>query len=80
MGYRLLAPDEASALPHNGGALGLDVERAQRITDDGMAFDIIRVKQVRPGSAGKRAGFRAGDQLIAVDDRVFAALPNSPPM
>jgi hypothetical protein len=26
-----------------------DVERAQQITDDGITFDMIRVKQVRRG-------------------------------
>jgi hypothetical protein len=45
MGYRLLSVQEASRLPRNHGALGVDVERATQITDDGMTFDIIRVKQ-----------------------------------
>jgi membrane-associated protease RseP (regulator of RpoE activity) len=74
MGYRLLSQEDGASLPHNGGALGMDIERAQHITDDGLAFDIIRVKQVRPGSPGAQAGFRAGDQIIAVDGRVFASL------
>ena len=46
----------------------------QQITDDGMTFDIIRVKQVRSGSAGAQAGFRRGDQIIAVDGRVFPSI------
>ena len=74
MGYRLVSQDDAASLPRNGGALGMDIERAQHITDDGLAFDIIRVKQVRRGSPGAQAGFRAGDQIIAVDGRVFASL------
>jgi PDZ domain len=74
MGYRLLSVQEASRLPRNHGALGMDVERAQQITDEGMTFDIIRVKQVRPGSAGVQAGFRRGDQIIAVDGRVFPSI------
>ena len=74
MGYRLVSQADAAALPHNGGALGMDIERAQHITDDGLAFDIIRVKQVRRGSPGAQAGFHAGDQIIAVDGRVFASL------
>jgi hypothetical protein len=74
MGYRLLSVQEAAALPHNQGALGLDVERGQQITDGGMTFNIIRVKQVRPGSAGARAGFKQGDQIIALDGRVFPTL------
>jgi S1-C subfamily serine protease len=74
MGYRLLSVQEASGLPHNQGALGLDVERAQQITDSGLTFSLIRVKQVRRNSAGARAGFHAGDQIIALDGRVFPTL------
>ena len=74
MGYRLVTQEDAASLPHNGGALGMDIERAQHISDDGLAFDIIRVKQVRRGSPGAQAGFKAGDQIIAVDGRVFASL------
>ena len=74
MGYHLLSQQEAAALPHNHGSLGLDIERAQVITDAGMTFDIIRVKQVRRGSPGARAGLQAGDQIIAIDGRVFASL------
>jgi C-terminal processing protease CtpA/Prc len=74
MGYRLLSVQEASRLPRHRGALGMDVERAQQITDDGMTFDLIRVKQVRRGSPGDRAGFRKGDQIIAVDGRVFPSI------
>jgi S1-C subfamily serine protease len=74
MSYRLLSQQEATGLPHNHGALGMEVERAQQITDDGMTFDILRVKQVRPGSPGAQAGFKSGDQIIAVDGRVFASL------
>jgi hypothetical protein len=73
MGYRLLSVQEASRLPRNHGALGLDVERATQITDDVMTFDIIRVKQVRSGSAGAQ-DFRRGDQIIAVDGRVFPSI------
>jgi membrane-associated protease RseP (regulator of RpoE activity) len=74
MGYQLLTAQEAAGLPHNHGALGMDVERSQQITDSGMTFDIIRVKQVRSGSPGARAGFRPGDQIIAVDGRVFPSI------
>ncbi len=74
MGYQLLSAQEAANLPHNHGALGLEVERARQITDDGLTFDIIGVKQVRAGSAGARAGLKAGDQLIAIDGKVFASL------
>ena len=74
MGYRLLSSQEASGLPRNGGGLGMDVERAQQITDAGMTFDLIRVKAVRRGSPGAQAGFHVGDQIIAVDGRVFPTL------
>ena len=74
MGYQLLTPQAASTLPQNRGSLGMDIERAQEITDGGMTFDIIRVKAVRRGSPGARAGFNAGDQIIAVDGRVFSNL------
>ena len=74
MGYRLLTPEDAASLPHNGGGLGLDVERAQEMTDSGMTFDIIGVKSARPGFAGARAGLRHGDEIIAIDGRVFPSL------
>jgi hypothetical protein len=74
MGYRLLSPQEASRLPHNQGALGLSVERAQQITDGGMTFDIIRVTRVRRDSTGAQAGINVGDEIIAVDGRVFSSL------
>ncbi len=74
MGYRLVSQEDASSLPRNGGGLGMDIERAQHVTDDGLAFDIIRVKQVRRSSPGAQAGFKPGDQIIAVDGRVFASL------
>jgi hypothetical protein len=74
MGYKLVSVEEASRLPQNHGTLGLDVERAQQITDGGMTFDIIRVKQVRSGLAGDQAGFRKGDQIIAVDGHVFPSI------
>ena len=74
MGYRLLSQEDGATLPRNGGALGMDIDRAQHVIDDGLAFDIIRVKQMRPGSAGAQAGFKTGDQIVAVDGRVFASL------
>jgi S1-C subfamily serine protease len=74
MGYRLLSQQEAASLQFRHGALGMDVERAQQINDSGLTFDIMRVKQVRPGSAGQRAGFAPGDSIIAVDGRVFPSI------
>ena len=74
MGYQLLSAREAAALPHNQGALGLSVDRAQQITDGGMTFDIIRVTQVRRDSTGARAGLKPGDEIIALDGKVFPSL------
>lgn len=71
MGYRLLPAEQASGLPHNRGALGMDIESAQEINSGGMTFDLIRVKQVRPASAGAQAGLAKGDEIIAVDGLVF---------
>jgi len=74
MGYQLLTGEDARSLPRNGGSLGIDIAGGQRITSDGMTFELIRVKQVRRGSAGAQAGFHANDQIIAVDSRVFPDL------
>ena len=74
MGYQLLSASEASGLPRSGGALGMDVGRAQPITDGGMTFELLRVNSVRPGSPGAQAGLNTGDQIIAVDGRVFPSV------
>jgi membrane-associated protease RseP (regulator of RpoE activity) len=74
MGYRLLSDQDAQNLPRNHGALGMAIEAAQRITDGGMTFDLIRVKQVRSGSPGEQAGFHPGDEIIAVNGEVFSSL------
>ena len=74
MGYQMLSQQVAARLSPAGGSLGVDVERSQQITDDGMTFDIIRVKAVRRGSPAAQAGLKAGDQVIAVDGRVFESL------
>ncbi len=74
LGYHELSPDQAAALPHKGGALGMDVRRGQVITDANMTFELLRVAGVRPGTAGAQAGFKPGDQIIAVDGTVFPSL------
>lgn len=74
MGYRLLTQEDAARLPNNHGALGLDIARAQRIEDAGMAFDILRVARVRDRSPAARAGLREGDDIIAADGQVFATI------
>ena len=74
MGYRLLSDQDAAGLPRSRGSLGLDVERASQITDHGMTFDIMRVKTVRRDSPAAQAGLKPGDQIIAVDGRVFPTI------
>ena len=71
MGYQLLSAEQAAGLPRNGGALGMDIGRAQQIADSGMTFDLLRVNGVRQGSSGAQAGFKVGDQIIAADGQVF---------
>ena len=74
MGYRLLTPEAAAALPHNHGSLGVTVDRAEQINDAGMTFELMRISQVRRGSAGAQAGLKNGDEIIAVNGIVFPSL------
>lgn len=74
MNYSLLPAPEASQLPHGNGTLGLNVGRGQQITSGGLTFEVLKVNGVRSGSAGDRAGLRVGDQIIAVDGRVFPSV------
>ena len=74
MGYQLLPASQASSLPNNGGALGMDVGRSQIINDQGLSFELLRINAVRPGSPGAQAGLKPGDQIIAVDGRVFPSV------
>ncbi len=71
MNYALYPASQAAQLSRGTGTLGLNVGSAQRVTSGGMTFDLLRINAVKPGSAGERAGLRAGDQIIAVDGRVF---------
>jgi S1-C subfamily serine protease len=74
MGYRELSAREAAALPSRQGTIGLDVRRQERIIDSGLTFEIIKVTRVRRDSTGAQAGFNVGDQIVAVDGRVFPSL------
>jgi hypothetical protein len=71
MGYQLQSAQQAARLPRGGGTLGVDVGRGQVITDSGMTFELLQVRSVRRGSPGARAGLEVGDQVIAVNGRVF---------
>ena len=48
--------------------------RAEQITSGGLTFELMKVNRVNSGSAGDRAGLRVGDQIIAVDGRVFPSV------
>ncbi len=74
MGYRLLTPQEASGLRAQGGTLGLDLQGAEMISEPGMTFEIMRVSGVHRGAPGARAVFRTGDDIVAVNGRVFPSL------
>jgi hypothetical protein len=71
MGYQLLSAQQAAQLPRSGGTLGMAVGGAQPITDRGMTFELLRVNGVRQRSPAAQAGLHVGDQIIAVDGRVF---------
>jgi membrane-associated protease RseP (regulator of RpoE activity) len=74
MGYQLFTAEQTARLPRGGGSLGIDVGRGQVITDSNMTFELLKVQAVRPGTAAARAGLVSGDQIIAVDGRVFASV------
>jgi hypothetical protein len=74
MGYQLQSAQQAAQLPRGGGTLGVDVGRGQVITDSGMSFELLQVQSVRRGSPGARAGLEVGDQVIAVNGRVFPSV------
>jgi len=71
MGYRLVTTSQAANLPDNHGSLGLNVAPARQITSSGMRFALMQVRGVQGGSPGARAGLQQGDQIIAVNGRVF---------
>lgn len=74
MGYRLLSAEQAAGLPRNGGSLGVDIGRGQQITGSDITFELLLVNSVRQGSPAAQAGFKSGDQIIAVDGRVFPSV------
>lgn len=71
MSYDLMTQQQATQLPRGGGVLGMEVGPAQHMNDSGLSFELLRVKVVRPGSAGAAAHFATGDLIIAVDNHVF---------
>ena len=73
MGYRLVTASEAARLPRQQAVLGIQAGPGQQINSRDLNFELLKVQSVRPGSPGARAGFKSGDQIIAVDGRVFAS-------
>jgi len=74
MGYRLFSAEQAAHLPRGGGVLGMDVSRGQVIVDNGMRFELLKVESVRRGAPAAQAGLGIGDQVVAVDGRVFPSV------
>ncbi len=74
MGYQLFGTEQAAQLPRGGGVFGMDVSRGQVIVDSGMRFELLKVEGVRRGSPAAQAGLATGDQVIAVDGRVFPSV------
>src|SRR3954471_3222387 len=74
MGYLLQDAQEAARLPRAGGLLGMDVGRGQVIKDSSMKFELMKVTSVRRGSPAARAGLDVGDQVIAINGRVFPSV------
>ena len=71
MGYRLETAQMAAALPRGGGSLGMKVGSEKEITSGGMTFEILKVEAVGQDSPARQAGLAVGDQVIAIDGRVF---------
>ena len=44
------------------------------VNEPGMSFEIMRVSGVHRDAPGARAGFRAGDEIVSVNGRVFPSL------
>jgi len=77
MGYRLLSVQEASRLPRNHGAFGMDVERAQQITDDGMTFDLFESSRCGQARRALKQVFVGVTRLSPWTAGCFRALPYS---
>ncbi len=74
MGYRLQTVQQSESLQRAGGSLGMKVGPEKEITSGGMTFELLKVEGVAETSAASQAGLRVGDQIIAVDGRVFPSV------
>ena len=71
MGYKLESAAEASALTKAGGSLGMKVGPEDDISSEGLSFQVLKVEGVAGDSPAAQAGLKVGDQIIAVNGRVF---------
>ncbi len=71
MGYRMQTAEQAASLRRSGGSLGMKVGAEHQISSGGLTFELLKVEGVGEGSPAAQAGLKVGDQLIAVDGRVF---------
>ena len=71
MGYQIVTPEQASALPRAGGSLGMKIGPEEMIDSEGLHFAVLKVEGVQPSSPAAQAGLKVGDQIIAVNSRVF---------
>lgn len=71
MGYKLETAAEASGLAKAGGSLGMKVGPEDNINSEGLSFQLLKVEGVNAGSPAAEAGLKVGDQIIAVNGRVF---------
>ncbi len=71
MGYQLQTSQASANLQRAGGSLGMKVGPEKEITSGGMTFEILKVEGVGRDSPAAQAGLAVGDQIIAVDGRVF---------
>ena len=71
MGYRLETAADAASLTKAGGSLGMKVGPQDDIASEGLSFQVLKVEGVAADSAAAQAGLKVGDQIIAVNGRVF---------
>ena len=71
MGYQIVTPEQAAAMPRAGGSLGMKIGPEEMIDSEGLHFAVLKVEGVQQSSAASQAGLKIGDQIIAVNGRVF---------
>ena len=74
MGYRLQSAEQSQGLQRAGGSLGMKVGPEKEITSGGMTFELLKIEGVGASSPAGQAGLKVGDQIIAVDARVFPSI------